>query len=120
MLQTTRRRLCATSGVSGCRVTDDLGVVLARLRQLVINNAKYFHLVRHRQVDVGDSHGREGWLYSLWRQDFLVTFRLRRSRGEMYIGHARLRVSLAAFPHYCTDPDTAWENGRGCPLVVHY
>jgi len=28
--------------------------------------------------------------------------------------------SLAAFPHYCTDPDVSWENGRGCPLVVYY
>jgi len=44
----------------------------------------------------------------------------------MYIGHARLSVclsvclSIAAFPHYCTDPDVSWENGRGCPLVVHH
>jgi len=43
-----------------------------------------------------------------------ITFRVRRSRGEMYIGHGRLRVclsvslSLAAFSHYCTDPDVAW------------
>jgi len=29
-------------------------------------------------------------------------------------------LSLAAFPHYCTDPDITWRNGRGCPLVVHY
>jgi len=28
-------------------------------------------------------------------------------------------LSLAAFPHYCTDPDVSWVNGRGCPLVVH-
>ena len=28
-------------------------------------------------------------------------------------------LSLAAFPHYCTD-DVTWRNGRGCPLVVHY
>ena len=33
---------------------------------------------------------------------------------EMYIGHGRLCVclcvclSLAAFPHYCTDPDVSW------------
>jgi len=43
----------------------------------------------------------------------------------MCSGHARLCVcvsvslSLAAFPHYCTDPDVSWANGRGCPLVVH-
>jgi len=41
----------------------------------------------------------------------------------MYIGHGCMCVcmsvcvsdclSLAAFPHYCTDPDIIWENGRG-------
>jgi len=56
----------------------------------------------------------------------VVTFHVRRSRGEMYIGHCRLCaclsvcLSLAAFPHYCTDPGVRWENDRGCPLVVHY
>jgi len=29
-------------------------------------------------------------------------------------------LSLAAFPHYCTDPDVTWGNGRGWPVVVHY
>jgi len=29
-------------------------------------------------------------------------------------------LSLAAFPHYCMDPDVTWGNGRGCPLVVQY
>jgi len=28
-------------------------------------------------------------------------------------------LSLAAFPHYCTDPNVTWGNGRLCPLVVH-
>ena len=43
----------------------------------------------------------------------------------MYTGHARLSVyvcvclSVAAWPHYCTDLDVTWGNGRGCPLVVH-
>jgi len=43
----------------------------------------------------------------------------------MYIGHVRLCVclhvclSLAAFSHYCTDPDVTWGNGRRCPIVVH-
>jgi len=54
----------------------------------------------------------------------VFTFRVRRSRGEIYmhIGHGRLCVhlSLAAFPHYCTDPDVSWGNGRECPLVVQY
>jgi len=49
------------------------------------------------------------------------TFGVRRSRGEMYIGHGRLCVCLSiAILHYCTDPDVSWRNGRGCPLVVHY
>jgi len=42
-------------------------------------------------------------------------------RREMYNGHGRLCVclsisvclSFAAFPHYCTDPDVSWGNGRG-------
>jgi len=44
------------------------------------------------------------------------------SRDEMYIGHRRLCacLSLAAFPHYCTDRNVRWRNGRGYPLVVHY
>jgi len=29
-------------------------------------------------------------------------------------------LSLAVFPHYCSDPDVTWGNGRGCPLVAHY
>jgi len=29
-------------------------------------------------------------------------------------------LSAAARPHYCTDPDVTWGNGRGCSLVVHY
>jgi len=52
-----------------------------------------------------------------------TTFHLRHSRGEMYIGHGRLCVcvsacvsislSLAAFPHYCTDPDATCGNCGG-------
>jgi len=44
----------------------------------------------------------------------------------MYIGYGRLCVcvsvclSLAAFRHFCTDPDVTWRNGSGFPLVVHY
>jgi len=26
-----------------------------------------------------------------------------------------LYLSLAAFPHYCTDPDVTWANARGAP-----
>jgi len=49
----------------------------------------------------------------------VITFRVRRSLGEMCIGYGRLFVclsvclSLVAFPHYCTDPDVIWGNGRG-------
>jgi len=58
-----------------------------------------------------------------WRgfDEKFITFRVRRSRGEMCIGHARLyvyvclsvRMSLAAFPHYCTDPDVTLGMVRG-------
>ena len=61
---------------------------------------------------------------------FLITFRVRRNRGEMYIGHGRLCVcvcvclsvclSLTAFLQYCTNPGVTWRNGRGCPLVGQY
>ena len=62
------------------------------------------------------------WLRCVGFQLYVITFRVRRRRGEMCIGHGCLCVclSLAAFPHYCTDPDVSWGNGRGCPLVVHY
>ena len=29
-------------------------------------------------------------------------------------------LSVAAYPHYCMDPDITWGSGRGCPLVVPY
>jgi len=40
----------------------------------------------------------------------VITFRMRNSRGKMYIGHGCLCVclSLAAFSHYCTDSDVTW------------
>ena len=59
----------------------------------------------------------------------LITFRVRRSRGEMHIGQDHLCVCVclcvclsvpATFPHYCTDPEVSWANFRGCPLVVHH
>ena len=56
----------------------------------------------------------------------VFTFRVRRSRGERYIDHARLCVclsvclSLASCLHYCTYPDVTCGYGTGCPLVVHY
>jgi len=53
---------------------------------------------------------------SLWLV-FKITFRVRLCRGEMYIGHGRLCVSvclfLAASPHYCTDPEVTWGMVRG-------
>ena len=51
----------------------------------------------------------------------IITFHVRRNRGEMYSGHGRLclcvcvGLSLTAFPHYCTDPDVTWGNDRGIP-----
>jgi len=55
-----------------------------------------------------------------------LSFDVSRRRREMYIDHERTCVclcvclSLAAFPHYGTDPDLSWVNGRGWPPVVHY
>jgi len=42
----------------------------------------------------------------------------------MYIGDGHLCVSvclsLATFPHYCSDPDVSWGSGGGRSLVMHY
>jgi len=65
--------------------------------------------------------------YGRIEMGIFITFHVRRSRGKMYIGHARLCIymcvcvclSLAAC-HYCMDSDVTWGNGRGCPLVVDY
>jgi len=39
----------------------------------------------------------------------------------MYIGHASLCVCLQPHSHAILHgPDVTWENGRGCPLVMHY
>jgi len=56
-----------------------------------------------------------------YHQPDFITFRVRNSRGEMYIDHGCLCVcvSLAAFPHYCTDPAVTLGNGSGCPAAVH-
>jgi len=49
---------------------------------------------------------------------WFVTFRLRHGQGKMY-NWPWLSVclcvclSLATFPHYCTDPDVTWGNGGG-------
>ena len=52
----------------------------------------------------------------------IVAVRVSRRQREMYIGHARLSVcesvslSLAACPHYCTDPGVTCGNGIGGAL----
>jgi len=57
---------------------------------------------------MAEGYGAAG---SLWQT---ITFRVRRSRAEIYSGHDHLYVcvsvclSLAAFPHYCTVPDVTW------------
>ena len=59
--------------------------------------------------------GRHGPLHFAWAVDdakcILVT---------LVCLSVFVRLSLAAFPHYCTDPNVTGENGRGCPLVVPY
>jgi len=62
---------------------------------------------------------------------YAITFRVRHIRGEMYDTQytdvcwpvatavcVSVCLSLAAFPHYCTNADVTWGNGRGCPVVV--
>jgi len=51
-----------------------------------------------------------------------ITFHMRHSWWEMYIGngHVCVFLSFTTFPHYCTDPDATWGNGKGYPLVVQY
>ena len=39
---------------------------------------------------------------------------------NVYWSCASVCLFFAAFPHYSTDPDITWENGRGCFAVVHY
>jgi len=44
---------------------------------------------------------------------------------NVYWSRASVCLSVCLFPaaflpHYCTDPDVTWENGRGCSLVVQY
>ena len=53
----------------------------------------------------------------------LITFRVRRSEREMYIGHGRLCACLTVPRHIPTllhGPGFLLGNGRGCPLVVYY
>jgi len=50
-------------------------------------------------------------------------FCVRRSRGEMYVGHARLCVCLSVprrRPTLLHGLGCNLGNGRGCPLIVHY
>jgi len=60
------------------------------------------------------------WLLSFWTSRSFITFRVRRSRGEMYIGHARLCVCMSVCPTLLHGPRCNLGNGTGCPLGVHY
>jgi len=59
---------------------------------------------------------------------YVITFRVRRGRGEMYIGHGRLCVCLSMcltvprlIPALLQGPGCNYRvNGRGCSLAVHY
>ena len=44
----------------------------------------------------------------------MITFSIWHSRLYIYASVC-VCLSLAAFPHYCTDPDVTLGNGRGCP-----
>jgi len=52
----------------------------------------------------------------------IITFRVRRSRGEMYsimVTTVCMSVPRRIPTLYCTDPDVTLGNGIGWPLVVH-
>jgi len=53
----------------------------------------------------------------------VITFRVRHSRGEMYIGHVRLCVCLSVprrIPTLLHGPGCNLEEWEEVPLVVHY
>jgi len=53
----------------------------------------------------------------------VITFRVRRSRGDMCISHGRLRACLSVSRRIrilLQGPGCNLGNGRGFPLVVHY
>jgi len=53
----------------------------------------------------------------------LITFRVSRSRGEMYIDHGRLCVCLSVLrriPTLLHGLGCKLGNGKWCPLFVHY
>ena len=63
---------------------------------------------------------------SLEQMDLYTTFRMRRSRGETYIGRGLLCVcvsvclSLAAFSYCCTDPAVSWGMHGSCALLGEF
>ena len=71
------------------------------------------------------------WQYASVHLTFIITFRVSVDDAKCIVV-TRICVSVcvtvcvsvylsaAACPHYCTDPDVTLENGRGCPLFVHY
>ena len=63
------------------------------------------------------------WVMKRWNlcaKRTVFTFCVRHSRGRMCVLIMAVRLSLAAFPHYCMLLDVTLRNGRGCPLIVHY
>jgi len=73
-------------------------------------------------VQLHHCHSHAKWLRRMSLKLAIFTFCVSHRQREMYIGYVHLCVclSLAAFPHYCMDPDINSGNGRGCPLVVHH
>jgi len=61
-----------------------------------------------------------GHFYSFTRN--VITFHVRRSQDEMYIGHSRLYVCLSPcrIPTLLHGPGCNLGNRWRCPLVVHY
>jgi len=109
---------CLTSTSDFSRHSDDVEVSLVGA---LINCFTTWRNVKNSLTQKCVHRHRTGWKVAGARYQYsVITFRVTHSRGEMCIGHGRLCVclsclSLAAFLHYCTDPDVTW-----CLLVVHY
>ena len=93
-----------------------------KLRILVSVFSLYMYVVKLNSEQHNRNYRCHHTEYTASIPHKLSTFLVRRSRGEICIGHGRLCVclSLAAFPHYCMDPDLTWGNGRRGLLVVYY
>ena len=85
---------------------------------------KFMYFILHVHWNVADNdlirHSDQPWHWA-YVVYILITFRVWVVDDAKCILVTRVCLclcvclSLAAFPHYCTDPDVTWRNGRGSP-----